>query len=159
VRTTERRRGCAAAASLLAVALALGCERSSSASPEETVAAFVAALEQARSDPAQRKRVYDLLSAGAQHSLSERARRASQVSGWELKPWEMLAPGRMRLRVQVDPELMTTRVSGERAVVTARGRAGGAADVPLVREGSAWRIDLDLPPITDIRPGDVDAGR
>ncbi len=159
MRTTERHGGFFVTAGLLAVALALGCERPSSASPEETVTAFVAALEQARTDPAQRRRVYDLLSADAQRSLTERARRASQVSGWELKPWEMLAPGRMRLRVQVDPELMTTRVSGERAVVTARGRAGGAADVPLVREGSAWRVALDLPPITDIRPGDVDAGR
>lgn len=131
----------------LAATLA-ACERARQPrGPAETVAAFVAAAEAATSDPSQRRAMYDLLSHRAQQSLGERAARASQVSGREFRPWEMLAPGRVRLRVQPDPTALTAREADDRAVVTARARVGGAADVPLVREEGVWRIDLALPPV------------
>lgn len=132
-----------------------GCRGDADPSPEETVTRFARAVDQARREPSQRAAVYELLSSRAQEALTERAQQASQVSGWELAPWEMLAPGRMRLRIDVEPSGMSSRVSGARAMVTARGQ-GGVADVPLVREGGRWRVDLELPPISEIRPGDRD---
>jgi len=63
------------------VLLALACGRSQAASPEETVAAFVSAMEQSRSDPGQRRRAYELLSESSRSGLVARAQRASQVSG------------------------------------------------------------------------------
>lgn len=138
----------------MCVALA-ACRGDADPSPEQTVTRFAQSVDAARRDPSQRPAVYELLSQRAQEALTERAQQASQVSGWELAPWEMLAPGRMRLRIDIEPAGMTSRVTGTHAVVTARG-SGGVADVPLVREGGRWRIDLDLPPIAEIRPGDRD---
>jgi hypothetical protein len=140
----------------LALALALAaCDAARPANtPAGAVAAFVSAVESAERDPAQRRRVYELLSQRARAGLDERAARASQVSGRTLAPWEMIAPGRLRLRVSVAPDALTARESGDRAVVTARGRAGGVADVPLVREGGRWRVDLALPPIVAPGPGE-----
>lgn len=127
---------------------AMGCSRDHVATPEETVAQFVGAMEQSRLDPSARQRAYGMLSERAQARLEERAQRASQVSGadrrpWE--PWEMLAPGRWRLRIEFDAEMLSSHVAGDRAVVTARGRRGGTADVPLVREEGVWRMDMDIP--------------
>ena len=139
-------------ASVLLVALGAACSRSRNTSPEETVQAFVAAMEQSRSEPAQRRRAFEYLSEAAQAGLAVRAQRASQLSGHEFEPWEMLAPGRWQLRFQFDPETLMARVEGSRAVVTVRGVTGGVADVPLVREGDRWRVDLDLPPMTSDRP-------
>lgn len=118
---------------------------------------FANALEASASDPTARRRVYGYLSHRAQEALTERAARASQVSGWEIRPWEMLAPGRVRMRVQVDPSAVTSRVADDRAVVTARGRTGGVADIPLVREDGRWRVDLDVPAMALPR-APVDAG-
>ncbi len=140
----------AASLALAAVAF-VACGARAPSTPTGAVAAFASAVESASSDPTQRRRVYDLLSRRARDSLTARAARASQVSGWELRPWDMLAPGRMRLRVQVSPESLTARESGDRAVVTVRGRAGGVADVPLVREEGEWRVDLALPPVDTSR--------
>lgn len=138
----------------LALALTLGaCRDPPPRTPKNTVLAFARAVEAARQDPEHRRRVYELLSQRGKDSLTERAQLASQVSGWLQQPWEMLAPGRIRLRVSVDPSGMTARVDGARAWVTVRG-AGGMAEVPLVREAGGWRIDLAVPPMAQMRPGD-----
>ena len=139
---------------LVLAVLSVACGHSEAPTPEATVTAFVSAMESARSDPAQRQRAYELLSERARRSLAERAQRASEVSGWELHPWEMLAPGRWQPRIEFDPEGLSVRVMGDRAVVTARGRGGGAAEVPLVREGRVWKLDLVLPAMESIHPGD-----
>lgn len=115
--------------------------------------AFARAVESARQDPQHRRRVYELLSQRGKDALVQRAQLASQVSGWLQQPWEMLAPGRIRLRVAVEPSGMTARVDGARAWVTVRG-TGGMAEVPLVREEGAWRVDLAVPPMAQLRPGD-----
>ncbi len=133
----------------LALSLATGCSRDADpATPADTVGAFASAVEASASDSTARRRVYSLLSKRAQASLEGRAARASQVSGRAFEAWEMLAPGRARMLLQYDPSATSTRVAGTRAVVTARGRAGGVADVPLVFEEGKWRIDLALPPTT-----------
>lgn len=123
-------------------------------SPTETVTAFVAAVEAAERDSTQRKRIYDLLSQRGRRALDERAARAAQVSGRPMNPWDMLAPGRSRLRFLPTSDGMTVQIHGDRAVVTARGRNAGVADVPLVREEGRWRIDLALPPIVAPGPDD-----
>lgn len=142
---------------LLAAAMlaALGCARDGEpATPAETVGAFASAVEASASDTAARRRVYALLSRRAQESLEARAARASQVSGRTFEAWEMLAPGRARMLIQYDPSATSTRVAGTRAVVTARGRGGGVADVPLVLEDGRWRVDLALPPASAPRAND-----
>lgn len=141
---------------LLALLFVVACSRAPGETPEATVEAFARAVQSARTDNTARRRIYDLLSQRAQDALTERAQQTSQLSGWELQPWEMLAPGRVRLRLDFDPSAMTSRVSDQRAVVTVRGATGGVADVPLVREGGRWRIDLSLPTVEAIRAG---AGR
>ena len=144
----------ARAAALLALALA-ACDAARAAdTPAGAVSAFASAVEAAERDASQRRRVYDLLSQRGRTALEERAARASQVSGRPMEPWEMIAPGRIRLRLTPSPDALTARESGDRAVVTARGRAGGVADVPLVREGGRWRVDLALPPIAAPGPGE-----
>ncbi|MBL8605536.1 MAG: hypothetical protein JNK72_26630 [Myxococcales bacterium] len=129
----------------LVLAGALGCGRGEPRTPEATVRAFVSAVSAAQDDANARERVYHLLSGRTQETLQSRAQLASQVSGFTLQPWEMLAPGRMRLRVGYDPSLSTTRVEGDRAWVTVRGPTGGVAEVPLLREGGRWRVELGLP--------------
>lgn len=143
---------------LCALAAAGGCSSETPRTPEATVRAFAVAVQAAREDPSLRRRVYDLLSARARQTLRERAQLASQVSGWELQPWEMLAPGRMRLRVSFDFGAVTAHVTGARAIVTVRGASGGVADVPLVHEEGGWRVDLDLPPFDPGRGSMGDAG-
>lgn len=145
-----------AAAALLALAMA--CNRAPGQTPEATVEAFARAAQSARNDNTARQRMYELLSQQARDALTDRAQQASQLSGWELRPWEMLAPGRTRMRLDFDPSHMSARVSRDRAVVTVRGVMGGVADVPLVREGGQWRIDLGLPSVEAIRPGAGDGG-
>lgn len=144
------------AASVLALAAA--CSRGPGETPEATVEAFTRAAQSARSDGSARQRMFELLSQRAQDALVDRAQQASQLSGWELQPWEMIAPGRIRVRLDFDPSAMAARVSGDRAVVTVRGVTGGVADVPLVREAGRWRIDLAFPSVEAIRPGAGDGG-
>lgn len=140
---------------LLACALAAACVREREpVTPGETVAAFVAALEASAGDPGARRRVYALLSSRAKAGLDARAARASQVSGRSFEAWEMLAPGRVRMLLQFDPGTIRTQVQGERAIVSVRGRSGGSADVPLVREEGRWRVDLELPPVLIPRGND-----
>ncbi|MDB4931542.1 MAG: hypothetical protein JWM10_4026 [Myxococcaceae bacterium] len=138
--------------------LLAACSRGPGETPEATVEAFARAVQSARTDNTARQRLFELLSQRAQDALTERAQQASQLSGWELQPWEMIAPGRIRLRLDFDPSQMTSRVSDERAVVTVRGATGGVADVPLVREGGRWRIDLTFPATEAIHPGAGDGG-
>jgi hypothetical protein len=140
------------------VVLLLACNRAPGETPEATVEAFARAAQSARNDNTGRQRMFDLLSQRAKDALNDRAQQASQLSGWELQPWEMLAPGRIRLRLDFDPSSMASRVSDDRAVVTVRGTGGGVADVPLVREGGHWRVDLILPTAEAIRPGAGDGG-
>lgn len=114
-------------------------------------------MNSSRSDIEARRRAYDVLSDRARESLTERAARASQLSGRDLQPWEMLAPGRFAMRFAFDPDGLETHIDGDHAMVTARARAGDHAEVPMVREHGHWRVDLSLPPMQTIQTGD-DAG-
>lgn len=133
---------------MLVLALTLGAcgGRGERARPEATARALMAALQSAQGDARARARVYSLLSARSQEALQRRAQLSSQMSGFTLEPWEMIAPGRIRMRVIFDASTTTTaRVRGDTAVVTVRDRRGGSAEVPLVREAGQWRVDLEVP--------------
>jgi hypothetical protein len=143
---------------IAAAVLVAACSRAPGETPESTVEAFARAVQSARVDNTARQRMFELLSQRAQDALTDRAQQSSQLSGWELQPWEMIAPGRVRLRLDFEPSRMASRVTGSRAVVTVRGVSGGVADVPLVREGGRWRIDLTFPSMEAIHPGAHDGG-
>lgn len=137
--------------------IAAGCRGSQSpAKPKATVVAFARAVQSAQRNPENRRRVYELLSERGKEQLVLRAQLSSQVSGWLQQPWEMLAPGRIKLRVAVESSGLTARVDGDRAWVTVRG-VGGVAEVPLVRENGVWKVDVNIPTMEQLRPGDDSA--
>jgi hypothetical protein len=68
----------------------------------------------------------------------------------------MLAPGRFALKFR--PKSMTTRTAGDVATVSVVGyEASEAAEVTLVREGAAYKVELDLPDVAPL-PVRGDAG-
>jgi hypothetical protein len=137
---------------LLLIAFALAaCRRAPEETPESVLTAWVNAMNASRSDIEARRRAYELLSDAARASLADRAARASQLSGRDLQPWEMLAPGRFAMRFAFDPEGLRTRVEGDHATVTARGPQGDRASVPMVRENGHWHVDLALPSMQTIQ--------
>jgi hypothetical protein len=139
------------------VAALAACHTRPDDTPEGALSAFVTAMNASRTDITARERAYEMLAAPARASLAARAQRASQLSGYAMQPWEMLAPGRFAMRFTFDPDGLSARIEGERAVVTARGPAGDRAEVPMVREGGRWRVALGLPPVEPIRIGDAGA--
>ncbi|MDP3274898.1 MAG: hypothetical protein Q8Q09_06840 [Deltaproteobacteria bacterium] len=129
----------------LAVSVQLLACRGGDDGPEEALATWVAAMNATRSNPDARAQAFALLSLRAQQNLRQRAQTAAQLSGREIKPWEMLAPGRFALRFAFDRGRLRTRLEGDRATVTARGTHAEVAEVPMVREEGRWRVALVLP--------------
>ncbi|MFO0563374.1 MAG: hypothetical protein U0269_35450 [Polyangiales bacterium] len=121
------------------------CSSPRADSPEDSLASWVTAMNASRGDPSTRRRAFELLSQRARDNLSRRAAVAAQLSGREVKPWEMLAPGRFALRFAFDRQQLRARIDGDRATVTARGPRAEVAEVPMVREEGQWRVDLALP--------------
>jgi hypothetical protein len=117
--------------------------------PVTTVRSFLDLMERSGADEAALSEAYTLLDRSAQQALRARAERARSLSGRSFEPWQMLAQGRFRLRFAlVSPGGLRARVQGARATVVATGqRPGERAEIPLVREGDAWRIVLSLPPL------------
>jgi len=121
------------------------CSSPRSNAPEDALAAWVAAMNESRRDPSMRRQAFELLSQRAKDNLSRRAAVAGQLSGRDIKPWEMLAPGRFALRFPFDRQRLRARIEGDRATVTARGPRAEVAEVPMVWEQGQWRVDLALP--------------
>lgn len=115
------------------------------ATPEGAVRELLDRIARAESDPAQVHAVYELLSSRTRVNLEERARRATAATGHEVRPYEMLAPG--RFSVHFDPVHMHSRIVGERAMVDVVGIDPEAdhAAVPCVMEEERWRIEIPLP--------------
>jgi len=116
--------------------------------PVSTVRAFLDLMERSTADDGAMADAFALLDRGAQRALRARADRARSLSGRSFKPWQMLAQGRFRLRfAPVSPGGLRARVQGEHAIVVATGeKPGEHAEIPLVRQDGAWRIELVLPP-------------
>jgi hypothetical protein len=129
---------------LVAVAVACG---SKSDSPEDVVRDFVAAMQQSASDERRVQDAYPLLAVETKRALEARAASATSLAGREVAPWEMIVPGRFRLRFE--PKRyggFETRVDGDVATVDVRGsRPEHHAVLKLHRESAGWRIALEVP--------------
>ena len=114
--------------------------------PTGALTLFLEAMEKSDWDETARADAYALLSPEARTALEARAEQANSLSHREFEPWEMLAQGRFRLRFT--PASTEVRIDGDQATVTVLGRREGErADVPMVREGDAWRVHLVLPAV------------
>ena len=133
---------------LTATLAATGCGRSAD-SPVAAVRHFLEVMERSRDQGPALREAFQLLDAAAQRALIRRAERASTLSGRPYEPYQMLAQGRFVLNfTPASPRGMTEVVSGDRAVVTVTGaRRSDHAEIPLLREGGRWRIQLVIPPM------------
>ncbi len=129
----------------------VGCSRAVPATPESVLTDWVSAMQASRTDATTRRRAFELLSSASRAALVERAQRASQLSGREIPPYELLAPGRFAMRFQFDPARLSSVIDGDHATVVARSATGDRADVPMVREGGQWRVALRIPAVEPYR--------
>ena len=139
----------------LAALPAVGCGGSDAPdSPAGAVRHFLEVMDRSSDDDAALAEAYRLLDQTTRAALAARAARTRSLSGQPYEPWQMLAPGRFRLRFAPARGGMHERVTGERAVVVVNGgNANERAEVPLVREQGRWRIQLSLPPMRSDSPG------
>lgn len=133
---------------VFALLIAAGCEQKIDETPEDALTTWVTAMNASRNDPSARERAYTMLSSRAKEQLAQRAAVAIQLSGRDIKPWEILAPGRFALRFAFDRARLRSQVDGTNATVTARGPGTEVAEVPMVLENGHWRVALELPPWT-----------
>jgi len=129
--------------------------------PEGALELFLEAMGSAEDDPSARQRAFALLAPESRRKIAERARLASSLSSRRFEPWEMIAEGRYRLRFR--PRAaggFTSRSSGNRAIVLVRGEhSSERAEVPMVRDGTHWRVFLSIPHGPVARPNArTDAG-
>ena len=131
---------------LFATAMTCACSHAPrDATPEGAVRVFVDEMESSADDFTAMRRVYDLLGPVSRANLSERARRASQLQGRQVEPWEMLAPG--LFGVAFRPKAMRSTVVGDRAIVDVFGEdpQGEHATVSCAREPGGWRVEAGFP--------------
>jgi uncharacterized lipoprotein len=129
--TLERRTAVVVA---LCFALGPGCDARSD-TPVEAYKSFVKAIQKGEV-----KTAFGGLSQQTQSTLRQRAKELSTASGGAIKDEPealLLAPGAPRESLS---EVKLERQDGNRAVVVAA--AGNRQAVPMVREGSAWKLDL-----------------
>ena len=129
---------------LLALAAAPGCGSADAEGPAETLARFLETLDRSALNDSARREAFAMLDETAQAGLTERSRRAALVTGRSFAPWEMIAPGRFRLRfAPAEHHGMRATVNGEFAVVHVHAADGKErASVPMARQGGRWRVQL-----------------
>ncbi len=138
--------GCASGAVAGLVLALAGCSHPPrDATPEGAVRVFIEEMESSADDLSAMRRVYDLLGPVSQANLSGRARRASQLQGRQVEPWEMLAPG--LFGVAFRPKAMRSTVVGDRAIVDVFGEdpQDEHASVACAREPGGWRVEAGFP--------------
>ena len=114
------------------------------ATPDGAVREWLGHMEASMDDSRETKEAYDLMGPAAHANLEERAKRASQVEGRPVEPWEMLAEGHFGLRFRA--RKMTSTLDGAGAVVTVVGSdPADHAEIRCVKQGAAWRVEPDLP--------------
>lgn len=125
--------------------------------PERVVEAFVDRMKRVHGNPKSARAAYDLLWSEARKNLSERAKRASALSGRKVGPEEMLAPSRFALAFT--PKHYVSHIQGDWAVVTVTGEAPDTQrrEVKCVREDGTWHVVIEMPPVPPIQHRD-DAG-
>jgi hypothetical protein len=116
------------------------------ATPEGAVRLYLDRMDATTEGSATMREVYALLGPATRKNLEERASRAGKIQGRRIEPFEMLAAGRFALKFR--PKAMSSRVTGDTAVVDVVGYdAQEVAQVNVVREGAAYKVELDLPEV------------
>jgi hypothetical protein len=142
------------AAASLACASALACGSADADGPVDTLSRFLETMDRSNLNDNARKDAYAMLDEGAQAALAERAKRAALVTGRDFAPWDMLAPGRFRMRfAPAEHGGMRATVTGDHAVVhvTAEG-SPEKVSVPMTRQAGRWRVQLPLSRIREADP-------
>ncbi len=125
--------------------------------PDGALRLFLDRMEVATDDSRAMGEAYELLGKSAKKNLEERAERASLVEGRRIAPKDMLATGYFGLRFR--PKTMTVHQEGDMATVAVTGSdPQDRAEVVCVKEGVAWRIEPDLPPLS-LQQHRPDSGR
>lgn len=108
---------------------------------------FMEAIERSERDPDALRVAFDLLDAESRRRLEERARSATGAR--EFAPWEMIVPGRTRLRFSPRRGSGLRARAGEepdRAIVVVTGEGEGqSAELPMRYEEDGWRVVLEIP--------------
>jgi hypothetical protein len=143
------------AAAVLGLSLVLAsCSRPApDATPDGALRAWLEHMEGSQDDPRAAREAYRLLGSQARANLAERAARASQMQGRRTEPYELLAAGFFGLEFR--PEAMKAVVAGDHATVEVTGDHGAErVQVTCVHEAGGWRVEPELPPVTDrpVRP-------
>jgi hypothetical protein len=129
---------------LLALAAMPACGSGDADGPVETLSRFLETLDRSALNESARRDAFAMLDETAQAGLAERARRAALVAGRSFAPWEMIAPGRFRLRfAPAEHAGMRATVTGDQAVVHVHADDGKErASVPMTRQAGHWRVQL-----------------
>jgi hypothetical protein len=134
---------------VVALTLAACSRPAPDATPDGVVRAWLEHMEDSQDDPKEAREAYRLMGPAARANLIERAQRASQMQGRRTEPYELFAAGFFGLKFR--PHSMKSTVMGDRATVDVTGDRGAEhAAVVCVREGSAWRVEPDLPPLAPL---------
>lgn len=114
--------------------------------PAETLARFLETMERTNVNDVARKDAYALLDDAAQAALADRAKRAALVTGRPYTPWDMLAPGRFRMRfAPAERTGLHATVAGDHATVRVLAEGGKEqANVPMLRQSGRWRVQLPI---------------
>jgi hypothetical protein len=130
----------------LACASSFACGSSDADGPAETLSRFIETMDRSNLNDNARKDAYAMLDETTQAALAERAKRAGLVTGRAYAPWDMLAPGRFRMRfAPAEHSGMHATVTGDQAVVHVLAEGGQErASVPMARQAGRWRVQLPL---------------
>ena len=137
-----------------------GCSRApQDATPEGVVKLWLERMEASTDDPRASHDAFLLLGPRARANLEERADRASRMQGRQETAEQMLAQGRFGLKFR--PKSMTTQIHGGDATVDVIGAdpATEHTSVACVQENGAWRIEPDLPEVSQLRRTGDNSGR
>jgi len=134
----------------LLLLLGLGCEeRPAPRGPDVVVQEFLLALRRAHGHPEAGAKLVELLWKPARDNLTERAARASALSGRELGPGEMIAPSWLSLSLM--PDHFEWRRDGDWAEVRVTSADGRSMSTRCALENGDWRVVLELPALPPIR--------
>jgi hypothetical protein len=144
-------------AAALACASALACGSADADGPVDTLSRFLETMDRSNLNDNARKDAYAMLDDTAQAALAERAKRAALVTGRDFAPWDMLAPGRFRMRfAPAEHGGMRATVTGDHAVVHVVGEGSQGksekVSVPMTRQAGRWRVQLPLSRIREADP-------
>jgi len=122
----------------LALATGVGC-RPSAATPEESLRGFLSDVKQRRAEPA-----WGALSKPSKEALLADAKAIAEVTGDEPEtdPAKLLFERSELLLLRVPESISVASRPGDVAVLRVPVEGGASANVRMVREGAAWKVDL-----------------